>query len=125
MRYKQTMIGILWAILQPFLMMVVFSTFFGRIVGLDGGGIPYPIFTYVGLLFWNYFSNSLSAASGSMVTNQAIIQKIYFPRIIIPVSSTLVFLLDFFFASIILACMMLYFQFIPNLLGLLLVIPAL
>jgi lipopolysaccharide transport system permease protein len=124
-RYKQTVIGILWAILQPFLLMVVFSVFFGQMIGIDTEGVPYPIFVFSGLLFWNYFSSSLSAASSSMVANQAIVQKIYFPRIILPISSTIVFLLDFFLASVIFAGMMMFYGFTPTLLGLALVVPCL
>jgi len=124
-RYKQTIIGVFWAMLQPFLTMIVFSIFFGKIAGIETGEIPYPIFAYVGLLFWNFFSNSLSAISGSLVQNQAIIQKIYFPKIIMPIASSLVFLVDFFFAAIILVGMMFYYQFCPTLTGVLLILPAL
>ncbi len=123
-RYKQTAIGIIWAVLQPFLTMVVFSIFFGRVVGISSGGIPYPIFSFSGLLFWNYFSNSLSTTSASVVSSQAIIQKIYFPKIIIPLASTAVFLVDFFFAFIIFAGLMVYYQFCPTLVGILLIIPS-
>jgi len=124
-RYKQTIIGILWAILQPFLTMVVFSIFFSRVAGISSGNIPYPIFIYTGLLFWNYFSNSLNAASGSLIAEQAVIKKIYFPKIIMPLASTLVYLIDFAFAVIILIGMMLYYHFSPTLLGIALLIPAL
>jgi len=124
-RYKQTIMGVFWAILQPFLTMVIFSVFFGKMAGIDTGDIPYPIFVYSGIVFWNYFSNSLSIGSNSLVSNQAIIQKIYFPKIIIPISSALVFLLDFFFAALIFAGLMIYYQTFPTLLGILLVIPAL
>jgi len=124
-RYKQTAFGILWAILQPFLTMVIFTIFFGRIAGISSNDIPYPIFVYVGLLFWNYFSNSLSSASSALVSNQAIIQKIYFPKIIMPVASTLVFLIDFLFASAILIALMAFYHFSPTLIGILLIIPSL
>ena len=124
-RYKQTIIGILWAILQPFLTMVIFTIFFGRIAGISTSGIPYPIFAYAGLLFWNYFANSLGSASGSLISNQAIIQKIYFPKIIMPIASTLVFLVDFLFASTIFIVLMVYYHFSPTLVGILLVIPCL
>jgi len=123
-RYKQTVIGVVWAILQPFLTMVIFSIFFGRIAGISSGEIPYPIFAYSGIMFWNYFSNSLSTASSSLVVNQAIIQKIYFPRIIMPLSSTLVFLVDFLFAFVIFIGLMIYYSFTPTLLGILLIIPS-
>ena len=124
-RYKQTIIGIAWAVLQPFLTMVIFSIFFGRVVGISSGEIPYPIFVYSGLLFWNYFANSLSMASNSLIADQNIIQKVYFPKIIIPLASTLVFLLDFFFAFIILFGLMIYYHFPPNLAGILIIVPSL
>lgn len=124
-RYKQTIIGILWAILQPLLTMVVFTIFFGRIAGISSGEIPYPIFAYSGLLFWNYFANSLDAASRVLIANQGIIQKIYFPKIIMPIASTLVFLVDFFFAAIIFIILMIYYHFSPTLIGILLFFPCL
>ncbi len=124
-RYKQTFIGVFWAAIQPFLTMVVFSIFFGRVAGISSGEIPYPIFAYTGLLFWTYFSGSLSASSNSLVANQAVIQKVYLPKIIIPVASTLVFLVDFFFAATVFIGLMIYYQFFPTLVGILLVIPLL
>ena len=123
-RYKQTSIGIVWAVLQPLLTMVIFSVIFGRVAGISSGKIPYPIFVYSGLLFWNYFSNSLLTASNSLIAEQNIIQKVYFPKIIIPLASTLVFLLDFFFASIILVGLMVYYHFFPTLVGILLIVPS-
>lgn len=123
-RYKQTALGVFWAILQPFLTMIVFSIFFGRIAGISSENIPYPIFVFTGLIFWNFFSNSLNAASGSLIDNKAIIQKMYFPKIIMPLACTLVFLLDFFFAVIIFIGLMIYYHFAPTLLGVLLFIPA-
>jgi len=124
-RYKQTAIGVLWAILQPLILMIVFSVFFGKIAGIKTDGTPYPIFVYSGLLFWDFFSNSLSSAAGSLVGNQAIIQKIYFPRLIIPIASVLVFLLDFIFSGLIFAGLMVYYHASPSLVGIALVIPAL
>ncbi|MBZ9577530.1 ABC transporter permease [Patescibacteria group bacterium] len=124
-RYKQTIIGIGWAVLQPFLTMVIFSIFFGRVAGISSGEIPYPIFVYAGLLFWNYFSNSLNSASSSLVSNQKIIQKIYFPHLIMPISSTIVHLVDFFFAALIFVGLMFYYHFIPTFVGILLIIPCL
>lgn len=124
-RYKQTAIGAVWAILQPFLMMVVFSIFFGRIAGISSEGIPYPIFAYAGLLFWNFFSNSLTSISDSMVVNKSIIQKVYFPRLIIPASSAFVFLVDFLFAGLVLVGLMVYFHIIPTFLGVIMIVPSL
>ena len=114
-RYKQTAIGALWAIFQPFMAMVVFSIFFGRFVGIPSDGIPYPIFVYAGLLFWNYFSFGLSHSAGSMVENGNIIKKIYFPRLIIPIASSLTGLVDFFFATLVLVGLMAYYHYLPYL----------
>lgn len=120
LRYKQAVLGIAWAILQPFLMMVVFSIIFGRLANISSDNIPYPIFVYAGLLLWNVFSNSLNNASYSLISNINIIQKIYLPRIILPISSIVVSLLDFIFAFLIFGGIILYYRFPPNLWGLLL-----
>lgn len=123
-RYKQTIFGVLWAILQPFILMVVFSLFFGRVIGISADGVPYPIFSYAGLLFWQFFSGSLTKASGSFVGSQSMLQKIYFPRLILPLSATIVSLVDFAMAAVVFAGLLVYYQFVPTLLGVLLVIPA-
>lgn len=126
-RYKQTAIGATWAILQPFITMVVFTLFFNKAAGISSGNdaVPYAIFSYTGLLFWNYFSQALTRSANSLVDNQAVITKVYFPRLIPPISSTLVAFIDFGFASIIFVGLLVYFQFAPTLLGLLLLVPAL
>lgn len=125
-RYKQTAIGISWAVLQPLITMIVFTLFFNKAVGVQSGSkdVPYAIFSYVGLLFWNYFSQALTQAGNSLVDNQAIITKIYFPRIIPPLSSTIVSLIDFGFASIVFVGLLFYYHFVPSTLGFILVIPA-
>ncbi len=117
-RYKQTAIGILWAIFQPFMTMVVFSIFFGRLAKMPSDGIPYPIFVYAGLLFWQFFSSALTGTSSSLVSNANIITKVYFPRLILPISGVITKFVDFFIASIILAGMMVYYGYTPNLSGL-------
>jgi len=124
-RYKQTAIGALWAVIQPFLMMVVFTVFFGTVLSIQTNGIPYPIFAFTGLLFWNFFSNSLGGASNSLVANQSIIQKIYFPRVLLPLASTMVYLLDFVIASFVLAGLMVYYHYAPTFIGILLIVPCL
>lgn len=123
-RYKQTIIGILWAILQPFLLMVVFSIFFGRLSGLQSANVPYPIFVYSGLLFWTYFSTSLSSASNSLIENENIVKKIYFPRLLLPFSATITPLVDFLLAWLILGGMMIFYHFTPSLLSVV-IIPLL
>ena len=120
-RYKQTALGVLWAVFQPFITMVVFTFIFNRMAHIQSGdNTPYPIFLYVGLLFWQYYAGTLAKASDSMVTNAAIIQKVYFPRLIIPASSAITGLVDMAVAAVILAGMMVYYGYHPHLLGLLL-----
>lgn len=97
-KYKQTFLGFLWAVLQPLLMMVIFTFFFGRVLNIPSQNVPYPVFVFSGLLIWNMFSAGLSNAASSMVNNASIIKKIYFPRLIIPVSSVFVSVFDFFMA---------------------------
>ncbi|MEK7520329.1 MAG: ABC transporter permease [Patescibacteria group bacterium] len=120
-RYKQTAIGVAWAILQPFITMVVFTIFFGKLLNIPSDNIPYPIFVYIGLLFWQFFSTALSETSNSLINNQAIITKIYFPRLILPVSIVLTKLVDFFIATVVLAGLMVYYSWAPHLLGIVLV----
>jgi lipopolysaccharide transport system permease protein len=119
-RYKQTVLGVLWAIIQPFFLMVIFSIFFGRLAKIPSEGIPYPIFAYAGLLPWSYFAKSLNACTESLVGNSHLITKVYFPRFIIPLSSVLSGLVDFSIAFSILLAMMFYYQIIPTLAALLL-----
>jgi lipopolysaccharide transport system permease protein len=119
-RYKQTVLGVLWAIIQPFFLMVIFSIFFGRLAKIPSEGIPYPIFAYAGLLPWTYFAKSLNACTESLVGNSHLITKVYFPRLIIPLSSVLSGLVDFSIAFSILLAMMFYYQIIPTLAALLL-----
>lgn len=114
-RYKQTALGVLWAFIQPFLAMVVFSVFFGGLAGLPSDGIPYPIFTFTALLPWQYFSNALNQSGNSLVANQQLITKVYFPRLIIPVSAVLSGLVDFGIAFLLLLAMMLYYRISPTL----------
>lgn len=125
-RYKQTAIGASWAIFQPFITMVVFTLFFNKVAGIQTGSdtVPYAIFSFLGLLFWNYFSNALTRSANSLVDNQAVVTKVYFPRLIPPISSTIVSLIDFCFALIVYIGLMLYFRIPPTALGLLLFLPA-
>src|SRR3989344_5522842 len=88
-RYKQTSIGIMWAVFQPFVTMVIFSIFFGVLLKVPSNGVPYPIFVYTGLIFWQFFSAALTETSNVLITNQAIVTKVYFPRLILPFSSVM------------------------------------
>ncbi len=109
-KYKQTVLGFLWAVLQPFLMMMVFVVFFSRALKIPTDNIPAPVFYFSGLLLWNLFSTGLGTASQSMVSNSNIIKKVYFPRLIIPVSSILVSVFDFLMAFIVFLCIIAFYQ---------------
>lgn len=113
-RYKQTVLGVAWAIIQPVMTMVVFSIFFGGLARVPSDGIPYPLFSLAGLLPWQLFENSLRNASRSLVTNRNMITKIYFPRVVLPLSSVLACIVDFFVAVPILIFMMIYYHYSPN-----------
>lgn len=123
-RYKQTVIGVLWAIFQPFITMVVFSVFFGTFLKIPSDGVPYPVFVYTGLLFWSFFSSALSETSNVLISNQSIITKVYFPRLILPLSSVTTKFVDFGIAAVILGGMMAYYGYAPQLISIL-VIPVL
>lgn len=113
-RYKQTLLGGTWAILQPLLQMIIFNFIFGNIAGLSSGGVPRPLFTYAALLPWNLFANAVGDAGRSLVTNRNMITKIYFPRLIIPLSDILSGVLDFAIAFLIMIGMMVVYGFVPN-----------
>ncbi len=119
-KYKQTVLGGLWAIIQPFFLMVVFTLFFGKLVKIPSDGIPYPIFNYTAMIAWTYFSGAISTSSNSIVGSGSLISKVYFPRVIIPFTSVMAGLLDFALAFIVLLGMMLYYNIFPTLLVLLL-----
>lgn len=108
-RYKQTALGALWAIIQPLFTMLIFTLFFGRLAGMPSGGIPYPLFAYAGLLPWTFFSNAVTNSGNSLVGNSSLITKIYFPRMIIPMASVASGLLDFFIAFGLLVVLMFYY----------------
>ena len=109
-RYKQTVLGAAWAIIQPFASMVVFSLIFGRLIGVPSEGLPYPIFSFAALLPWQMFSGAISNASNSVVGNANLISKVYFPRLAIPIASVLSPLVDFAIALVVLLGMMLYYR---------------
>ena len=108
-RYKQTVLGAGWAILQPFFTMIVFSIFFGRLAKIPSDGLPYPVFSYAALLPWTYFSNSLSACSDSLVGSATLITRAYFPRMLLPFSSVMGGLVDLAVASIVLVGMIVFY----------------
>ncbi len=114
-RYKQTVLGASWAILQPLLTMVVFNVFFHRLAKVPSeGDIPYEIFSYAGLLPWQYFSTAVASSSNSLLNSAALIRKVYFPRISVPVASALGGLVDFCFAFLVLLGMMVWFRVVPT-----------
>ena len=113
-RYKQTILGVGWAIIQPFFTMVVFSIFFGRLAKMPSDGIPYPIFSYAALVPWTFFANGLNNASNSLVSGANLIRKVYFPRLAMPVATVLSGVIDFVLSFIMLLGMMLYYRIIPT-----------
>jgi len=113
-RYKQTVLGAAWAILQPFLTMIVFSIFFGRLAKVPSEGIPYPVFAYTALLPWQLFAHALTESGTSLVANQQLITKVYFPRLVIPISAVLAGLVDFAIAFVVLLGMMFYYGIVPT-----------
>lgn len=114
-RYKQTVLGAAWAIIQPLMTMVVFSIFFGALAGIPSDGIPYPIFSFAALVPWSLFAYGLTEASNSLVGSSNLIKKVYFPRLIIPLSSVMAGLVDFLLAFIVLVLLMLGYGITPTL----------
>lgn len=113
-RYKQTALGVSWAIIQPFFTMVVFSLFFGKLAGVPSDGLPYPIFAFAALVPWTFFASGLSQSSNSLVSSQDLIKKIYFPRLAIPIASVFAGLIDFALAFLVLLGMMLFYGMAPT-----------
>ena len=113
-RYKQTLLGIAWAILQPVMTMVVFSIFFGNLAGVPSDGLPYPVFSFCGLLPWQLFAFALTQSSNSLVNNAHVLTKVYFPRLIIPFASMIAGLIDFAIAFVVLVGIMFYYDIIPG-----------
>lgn len=113
-RYKQTILGAAWAIIQPFFTMIIFSLFFGKLAKVPSDGIPYPIFSYAALVPWTFFAQGLSQASNSLVGSSNLIKKIYFPRLAIPVATVLAGIVDFVLAFAVLLLLMLYYGIVPT-----------
>jgi len=113
-RYKQTAIGVIWALLRPFLTMVVFTVVFGKIAKLPAENAPYPILVFAAMLPWQFFANSLTECSNSLIRNSNLISKIYFPRLIVPSSAVVVSFVDFLISGIILLALMAWYNFVPD-----------
>jgi lipopolysaccharide transport system permease protein len=113
-RYKQTVIGIAWALIRPFLTMVVFTVVFGQLAKLPSEGAPYPILVFSAMLPWQFFSNALSECSNSLISNANLISKIYFPRLIVPASAVIVSFVDFMVSGMIMLGLMAWYDFVPS-----------
>lgn len=113
-RYKQTVIGVAWALIRPFLTMIVFTVVFGNLANLPSEGAPYPILVFSAMLPWQFFANSLSESSNSLISNANLISKVYFPRLVVPTSAVVVSFVDFMISGIILVGLMAWFDFVPG-----------
>lgn len=113
-RYKQTAIGVGWALIRPFLTMVVFTVVFGRIANLPSDGVPYPILVFSAMLPWQLFSTALSECSNSLIANANLLSKVYFPRLVVPTSAVVVSFVDFAISGLILVALMVWFAFVPS-----------
>jgi lipopolysaccharide transport system permease protein len=113
-RYRQTVMGVLWAIIQPILTMVIFSLFFGRLANIPSDGLPYPVFSFAALVPWTFFANALTQASNSLVLSGNMLKKIYFPRLALPIATVFAGVVDFALAFIVLLCIMLYYGLVPT-----------
>ena len=113
-RYKQTVLGTAWAVIQPVLTMVIFTIFFGNMAGVPSEGVPYPLFSFAALLPWQYFSTTLGNAANSLVNNSNLLSKVYFPRLLIPLASLLPPAVDFVIAFIVLLVMMIFYRVAPT-----------
>jgi len=113
-RYKQTIIGVLWAVIRPLLTMIIFVVVFGKIAKLPSEGVPYPIFVFAAMLPWTFFATAFANASNSLITNSSLISKVYFPRLIIPAASVIVAAIDFMISFAILVALMIYYHYMPD-----------
>ena len=113
-RYKQTVVGVTWAVIRPLLTMIVLTIVFGRLAGMPSGGVPYPILVFCGMLPWQFFSTAGSETSNSLVGNSSLISKVYFPRMTIPASSVITSFVDFAISAGLLAILMIWYQYVPT-----------
>lgn len=112
-RYKQTVIGVAWAVIRPLLTMLILTFIFGRLAKMDSGGVPYPILVFCGMLPWQFFSTAFAESGNSLVSNAAMISKVYFPRLVVPVSSVITSFVDFLISAVLMALMMVYYGYMP------------
>lgn len=126
-RYKQTALGVGWAVLQPLLAAAIFTIFFNRVAKIPSGSanIPYPVMAYLGMTFWNCFSGALGTVSNSLIASQGVLTKVYFPRIIPPLSATALSIIDFFFAILVFFGLLVAYRILPSIYGVLMLIPSL
>ena len=113
-RYKQTVVGMAWALIRPFLTMLILTVIFGKFARFPSGGVPYPLMVFCGMLPWQFFSNAFSESGNSLVNNSSLISKIYFPRLVIPASSVITSLVDFLISGLFLVVLMFWYQFVPS-----------
>lgn len=113
-KYKQTLLGVVWVLFQPLVTVGIFSIFFGKIAKIPSGDLPYPLFVLVGIVIWNFFSSSLSLSSQSLISNEGILKKVYFPRIVLPISGVVTCFVDYFIASVFTFVAFVLFGYYPN-----------
>jgi lipopolysaccharide transport system permease protein len=113
-RYKQTAIGVAWAVIRPVLTVLIFTVVFGRIARLPSQGVPYPLLVFAGMLPWTFFATALSDASNSLVSNASLVSKVYFPRLIVPVATVVAAFVDFFISLAVMAAVMAWYRFAPD-----------
>src|SRR6186713_1835659 len=114
-RYKQTVVGVTWSLIRPFLTMLVLSLVFGKFGKMPSGGVPYPLLVFCGMLPWQFFSTALSESGNSLVQNSNLISKVYFPRLVVPASSVIVSFVDFLISGAFLIALMIYYRYLPSL----------
>lgn len=115
MRYKQTVIGVSWAVIRPLLTMIVLTIVFGEFAGMSSGTVPYPLMVLCGMLPWQFFANAFADSGNSLVSNQGMITKVYFPRLVVPISSVVTSFVDFLISAVLLALLLIYYGHAPDL----------
>jgi lipopolysaccharide transport system permease protein len=123
-RYKQTVVGVAWSVIRPFLTMIILTVVFGKLAKMPSGGVPYPILVFCGMLPWQFFATALTESGSSLVGNSNLISKVYFPRLIVPASSVITSLVDFMISAVLLVGLMIWYQYLPGIQVLLLPVFA-